>query len=182
MAAQKSTNKKRRSRKRARTTRPPAAKGPTRREQREQRQAAAERQAYSSQRPAGTVGERPPSPFGGVPVSEIAIFVGAVGLVVGLIASIAAALIVGTVVCTAGVLEITVREHFSGFRSHSTLLAAIPAVGLEVALVLAFGHPRNRGLLLLAVVPVFGLCFWLLRRRFEVARQARLARPPAPRS
>ncbi|MBV9310791.1 MAG: hypothetical protein JOZ73_08160, partial [Solirubrobacterales bacterium] len=136
MAAQKGTSKKRRSRKRAGTARPPAAKGPTRREQREQRQATAERQARASQQLAGTVGERPPGPFGAVPVSEIAIFVGAVGLVVGLVASIAAALIVGIAVCTAGVLEITVREHFSGFRSHSTLLAAIPAVGLEVALVL----------------------------------------------
>jgi hypothetical protein len=102
--------------------------------------------------------------------------------VIGLISSIGPALIVGIAVCTVGVLEITVREHFSGFRSHSTLLAAVPAVALEIALVLAFGAPRNRALLLLAVVPVFGLCFWQLRKRFAHARQARLARPPGPRA
>ena len=38
------------------------------------------------------------------------------------------ALAVGVVVCTLGVLEVTAREHFSGYRSHATLLAAIPAV------------------------------------------------------
>ena len=99
-----------------------------------------------------------------------------------MVSSIGPALIVGIAVCTAGVLEITVREHFSGFRSHSTLLAAVPAVALEIALVLAFGAPRNRALLALAVVPVFGVCFWLLRKRFAQARQARLARPPGPRA
>jgi len=40
--------------------------------------------------------------------------------------------------------------------------------------------PRERGLLLLAVVPVYAILFWLLRKRFLTARQARLARPPAP--
>ena len=159
----------------------------TRREDRAGRQAiAAERQAVAaheqrrSHRQLGTVGERPPSPFGGLPVSEIAIFAGAVGLIVGLIQGGGLALIVGVIVCTLGVVEVTAREHFSGYRSHSTLLAAIPAVGVAVALVLAFGQPRNRALLLLPAVPVYALLFWLLRRRFMAARQTRLARPPAP--
>jgi hypothetical protein len=29
-------------------------------------------------------------------------------------------------------------------------------------------------------VPVYAFLFWQLRKRFMVARQARLARPPAP--
>jgi hypothetical protein len=129
--------------------------------------------------PLGAVGERPQSPFGGLPVSEVAIFAGGVGMVVGLIQG-GPSLIVGIVVCALGVLEVTAREHFSGYRSHTTLLAAIPAVGVEGALVTAIGSPRQRALLLLAVVPVYAGVFWLLRKRFQVARQARIARPPTP--
>jgi len=110
----------------------------------------------------------------------VAIFAGAIGLIVGLIQGGGPALIVGVIVCTLGVLEVTAREHFSGYRSHATLLAGIPAVGVELALVAAVGVPRERGLLLLAVVPVYAILFWLLRKRFLTARQARLARPPAP--
>jgi hypothetical protein len=76
------------------------------------------------------------------------------------------------------VIEVTAREHFSGYRSHATLLAAIPAVAVVVGLSVALGQPRDRGLLLLAGVPVFGGLFWLLRRRFQAARQMRVARLP----
>ena len=129
--------------------------------------------------PTGTYGERPPSPFGGLPISELAILAGGVAFIVGVIQSGGPALIAGAIICTLGVVEVTAREHFSGYRSHAMLLAALPAVGVETALVAAFGAPRTRALLLLAVVPVFALGFWLLRKRFETARQARIARPPA---
>ena len=138
----------------------------------------AERERRAGQRTLGTVGERPPGPFGGLPVSEIAIFAGLVGLIVGLIQG-GIVVVVGIAVCALGVLEITAREHFSGFRSHTMLLAAVPAVGIEIVLVETVA-PRQRAVLLVAVVPVFAACFWFLRRRFQVARQARLARPPAP--
>lgn len=131
-------------------------------------------------RAPGTVGERPASPFGGLPASELAIAIGLVGVVVGYFDSNAVAAVTGAVVCGLGVLEVTAREHFSGFRSHSMLLAGFPAVILETLLVVLFGEPSDRMLLFLPIVPVFGICFWLLRQRFEAARQARLARPPAP--
>ena len=108
-------------------------------------------------------------------------FAGAVGVIVGLIQGGGAALIVGIVVCTLGVVEVTAREHFSGYRSHAMLLAAIPAVAVEVIVVVAVGAPgqrRDRALMLLAVVPVFGVLFWLLRKRFQAARQARVRRAP----
>jgi hypothetical protein len=126
--------------------------------------------------PVGTYGERPPSPFGGLPVSEIAIFVGAIGVIAGLIQGGGPALIVGVIVCTLGVVEVTVREHFSGYRSHTMLLAALPAVGAETAVVAAVGEPSTRGLLLLVVVPVYAGVFWVLRKRFQISRQARVAR------
>ncbi|MBV9424327.1 MAG: hypothetical protein JOZ98_15545 [Solirubrobacterales bacterium] len=140
----------------------------------------ASRQQRRARSPMGAYGERPPSPFGGLPVSEIAIFAGAVGLIIGLIEGGGPALIVGVVVCTLGVVEVTAREHFSGYRSHATLLAALPAVGAGVAFVAVMGTPRSRALVLLVVVPVYAILFWFLRSRFQAARQARVARPPAP--
>lgn len=125
-------------------------------------------------------GERPPSPFGGLPVSELAILVGLITGVVGFVKGGGPALIVGLAVCALGVVEVTAREHFSGYRSHALLLAAIPAIAVEAGVVAAFGEPRRRPLLLVVVVPVFGILFLALRRRFASARQARLARPPAP--
>ncbi len=135
-----------------------------------------------AKRQLGTEGERPPSPFGGFPVSEIAIFVGAIGAAVGVIQGGGVALVVGLIVCTLGVVEVTAREHFSGFRSHTSLLAAIPAVAAGIGVVVIFGQPRQRSTVLVAVVPVYGVVFWLLRKRFLSARQARIARPRAPRS
>jgi hypothetical protein len=114
-----------------------------------------------------------------LPVSEIAIFAGAVGLIVGLIRGGGPAVIAGVVVCTLGVVEITAREHFSGYRSHTVLLAALPAVAAEVLFVALVGEPNPRLLLLAVIVPIYAALFWLLRRQFARARQTRVARPPA---
>jgi hypothetical protein len=183
VAGQKS---KRRSRKRRNPSGAPPRVAPSSRrelrtELRAERSATTVRQQRRAQRQLGTEGERPPSPFGGLPVSEVAIFAGGVGAAVGLFQGGGAALVVGLIVCTLGVVEVTAREHFSGFRSHASLLAAIPAVAVGVAVVIVFGQPRQRSVVLLAVVPVYAGVFWLLRKRFLRARQARVARPPAPR-
>ncbi len=157
----------------------PRAAPSHRREQRSERQAPATSRERATRRPAGTYGERPPSPFGGLPVSEIAIFAGAVGLIVGLARGGGPALIAGIAVCTLGVVEVTAREHFSGYRSHTVLLAALPAVAAEVLFVALVGEPNPRLLLLAVIVPIYGVLFWVLRRQFARARQARVARPPA---
>jgi hypothetical protein len=130
-----------------------------------------------------TYGERPNSVFHPIPVAELAILIGLVAVIVGAASANRAALLVGVAVCVLGVLEVTAREHFSGYRSHATLLAAVPAVGLVAASVAAFGTPSQRGtreLMLVAAVPVFGVVFWALRKRFRAARQARIVRPPVP--
>jgi hypothetical protein len=127
-----------------------------------------------------TFGDPPANPFGGVPVAEVAILAGAVAVVVGLMAPAAPALVVGVIVCTLGVTEFSAREHFSGYRSHATLLAGIPAVGIGVAMIALLGGSLGRGTLLFVVLPVFVVLFWLLRRRFRTARQARVVKPPAP--
>src|SRR5262249_15812835 len=148
VAGQKS---KRRSRKRHSATRAPRAVPSQRREQKAERQVAVDRERRRSQRQLGTEGERPPSPFGAIPVSGIAIFAGLVAIGVWLIRGGTATLIVGLVVCTLGVLEVTAREHFSGYRSHTTLLSALPAVAIAIALVSAIGSIKDRAPLLIAV-------------------------------
>ena len=134
-----------------------------------------EREVKRGERVLGREGERPESPFGGLPISELAILVGVIASVIGFIQGGGPALIVGLIVCALGVIEVTAREHFSGYRSHTALLAAIPSVALEAGVVLAF-KPSQRAVLVLAVVPVFAGLFWWLRRRFLIARQARVAR------
>jgi hypothetical protein len=173
VAGQKSKRKKRN------PSAAPRAVRSARREQRAERVAVAVRERPKGPSSLAKLGERPESPFGGLPISELAILAGGVGLVVGFIQGGGAALIVGFIVCAAGVAEVTAREHFSGYRSHAMLLAAIPAVGLEIILVETVGsNMKNRSVLLLAVAPVILLLFWLLRKRFQAARQTRIARPP----
>lgn len=128
----------------------------------------------------GTYGEAPESPFGGLPVSEFVILVGGVAVVFGFVSSTPAVWAAGIVLCTLGVIEFSAREHFSGYRSHTLMLAAIPAVAVGIALIALLGGSLTRGPLLLVVVAVFAVCFWLLRKRFRAARHARIAKPPAP--
>jgi hypothetical protein len=170
---------KRRSRKpRGGTAKAPRAVPSARREQRAARVQQLERSTLATNRVLGTVGERPRGLFGDLPVSEILILLGIIGIVAGVINGGGPALLVGVGVCALAVLEITVREHFSGFRSHTSLLAAVPALIVETVLVEVVGVPSVPILLFLPIIPVFALGFWQLRRMFQVARQTRLARPP----
>jgi hypothetical protein len=168
--------KSKRSRRRRKADTAPRAVASSRRDERILRAAEAERERQRSRRQLGKEGQRPEGPFAGLPVSEVAILLGIIGSVFGFLNGGGPALVVGLVVCALGVCEITAREHFSGYRSHTALLAAIPAVAIEAGLVALVGEPKQRGLLLLVVVPVFAILFWLLRRRFLTARQARVAR------
>lgn len=105
----------------------------------------------------------------------MAILAGGIATLVGFLRGGGLPLLVGIALCALGVLEFTAREHFSGYRSHTLLLAAFPAAAVALALAQAFGQPRQRVLVLAPALPVFLLGFWLLRRRFLAARQARLA-------
>jgi hypothetical protein len=168
---------KRRSRKRRNTASGPRAATSPRRAERAERQAAAASERVRTQRQLGTEGERPASPFGGLPVSEIAIFAGLVAIIVWLIRGGTATLVVGLAVTALGVVEFTAREHFSGYRSHTSLLAAIPALAIGIGVISAVGDKADRAPLLLAVSgSLFALLFWFLRRRFQIARQARVVR------
>lgn len=111
--------------------------------------------------------ERPPAPWGSFPLVElaslVAIVIGIAGLVIGgnrgrTMLGLAAAL--GSL---AG-LELSAREHFAGFRSHSALLGGTAAVAIMAALFFA-GAPTF--LLPPLGAAVFGVGFWLLRGTFK---------------
>jgi hypothetical protein len=87
--------------------------------------------ARAARRRAGD--DRPPALWGDFPLSEIVVFVGILLLIAGFFVSppqgfvmIAVGLALGSL---AG-LELSIREHFAGYRSHTLVLAA--AVGVPV--------------------------------------------------
>jgi hypothetical protein len=178
MASPKAARRSRK--KRSAGTTPRAVASPRRdRAAQDARRSARAARAQRQSRSDSTYGERPESLFGAVPVSEIAIFAGAIALVVGWLNRSGVTLVVGVLVCALGVVEVTAREHFSGYRSHSTLLAGIVAIAVETVLGIVVA-PHNRLLLLIIVVPVFAVAFKVFRDRFTIARQARVrAIPPA---
>jgi uncharacterized membrane protein YhiD involved in acid resistance len=61
-------------------------------------------------------------------------------------------------------LEVSIREHFAGYRSHTTVLAAVPAV---VTMAILFFTRAPRGAMLAAGVVVFGAAFYGLRELFK---------------
>ncbi|HEY7257303.1 MAG TPA: hypothetical protein VH476_11555 [Solirubrobacterales bacterium] len=93
--------------------------------------------------------ERPPAPWGSFPLSELTVLAGIILLIIGFIGGSPTALGVGIVLGALGGLEVSVREHFAGYRSHSTLLAGTVLVvvtggllylsGLALPICLALG-------------------------------------------
>ena len=84
----------------------------------------------------------PPALWGSFPLSEIVVAIGLVLLIGGLFLPPARGKVVigvGLVLASLAGLELSIREHFSGYRSHTALLAGATGVA-TVALVLALGH------------------------------------------
>ena len=73
----------------------------------------------------------PPAPWGSFPLVELVILIGIVMLVLGFIVGGGRGTVMiatGFALASLGGLELSVREHFSGYRSHTTLLAGLLAV------------------------------------------------------
>jgi hypothetical protein len=125
------------------------------------------RRTYSRGRPS--IDDRPPAPWGNFPLSELAVLVSIVLIILSFVVRgdqgvvmFAAGLLLGTL---AG-LEVSIREHFAGFRSHSTLLAGSAAIVTITAIALAAGEVFVP-VLLAAGLAVFGIVFWSLREAFK---------------
>ncbi len=111
--------------------------------------------------------ERPPAPWGSFPLVEIAVLVGLVMLVIGFVRQDPLTVGVGLVLGSLAGLELSVREHFAGYRSHTFLLAGTAFVITVAALF------YMAGLILLACLGggtiVFAAAFLLLRAAFRRA-------------
>lgn len=67
--------------------------------------------------------DRPPAPWGSVPLAELVILAGIVSLAIGVFGNHPTAIGLGVALAGLGGMEIAIREHFAGYRSHSSLLA-----------------------------------------------------------
>jgi hypothetical protein len=116
------------------------------------------------------IDERPKAPWHPFPLVEISVLIGIVCIAVGFFSRDSSmgrlVLGLGFVLGALGGLDTTVREHWAGYRSHTLVLAAFPAVAAAVLSALA-GAPR-------VVVPIVALAVFLaafvaLRRVWERA-------------
>ena len=132
-------------------------------------------------RDPGSLGERPQAPWHPLPLSELLILIGAIGTAFGLIRGTsggAPVLFAGLAAVVIGTVEVTLREHLSGYRSHSLILALAPTIVFYTAVILivAAFTPVPRALKVALLVPdvaLFALVFKLLRARFLDARRER---------
>ncbi len=127
-------------------------------------------------------GERPQAPWHPLPLSELLILIGAIGAMVAFLRGIEkhGALVGASIGAVAiGTIEVTLREHLSGFRSHTLMLSAIPAVVFHTAVVLVVLVVANQApsWLSIALLPLdvalVLVCFKLLRARYADARRER---------
>lgn len=115
--------------------------------------------------------EAPPAPWSPFPLVELCILAGLICILVGFFAGgerRGLLLVIGFALVCLSAIEVSVREHFAGFRSHTTLLAAVAGVLTAVPLYLATALPQE--VLLITAVLVFLVVFGVLRAAF--ARRA----------
>jgi hypothetical protein len=112
--------------------------------------------------------EAPKAPWSPFPLVELVVLVALVLIVLGFVTDgprRGALLGCGFALVTLAGLELAIREHFAGYRSHSTLLAAAAAIAVDAPLYLLTGIPQL--MLLVAGVAIFGLVHVLLRGAFR---------------
>jgi hypothetical protein len=93
---------------------------------------AAEPKPAPAARRSTRLDDAPPPPWGSFPLIELSVLLGLVFLVAGFFfvegdrgaILIGAGLALGSI----GGLELSIREHFAGYRSHTLILAGIPAL------------------------------------------------------
>jgi hypothetical protein len=111
--------------------------------------------------------ERPPAPWGSAPLAELAILAGIICLAIGIFGSHETLIGVGVGLAAVGGMEVSIREHFAGYRSHTTLLAGFVFVVVVAVLFYA------AGLVLAYALPIGAVCFavsfYLARRAFQRA-------------
>jgi hypothetical protein len=112
--------------------------------------------------------EAPLAPWHPFPLVELCILVGIVLLAVGFFGGRIGALVMGFVLVALASLELTIREHFAGYRSHSLVLA-LATTFLVGAPLWATGL-LSRPVMIAVGAVIAVVAFFALRRAF--ARRA----------
>ena len=111
--------------------------------------------------------ERPPAPWGNAPLAELVILAGIISLAIGIFGANPTAIGIGVALAGLGGLEVSVREHFAGYRSHTTLLAGAVFV-LTTGLVF-YAADQILAVALAIGAAAFAIVFYLARRSFQRA-------------
>ena len=116
--------------------------------------------------------EPPPAPWGAFPLTEIVVLLALIFGIVGFIkfdtrsgkVMVGAAMALGSL----GGLEVSIREHFAGYRSHTSLLAGSCGVTMMILVYVIAGTAGLAvvGLAVAVGVIVFVLAFDALRQAF----------------
>src|SRR3954469_25698938 len=137
---------------------------------RAERDEARRRRAREASRPASRRSDpRLPAPWGPFPLTELVVLL-AIGLLIGAFivrgergrTMLAAGLLLGSL----GGLEVSIREHFAGYRSHTTIFAAAAGV-LTIVVVTLIVHPIKLWIVALIALAMFCLTFYLAREAFK---------------
>ncbi|MEA2443632.1 MAG: hypothetical protein QOJ12_924 [Thermoleophilales bacterium] len=113
--------------------------------------------------------ERPPAPWGSFPLVELCVLLAIVLLIAGFVVGGgrgATMIAMGLALGSLGGLELSIREHFAGYRSHTTLLAGAVAVIVGTLVAVVAGKILIPVLIAVGVV-VFGASFYVFRRVFR---------------
>jgi hypothetical protein len=111
--------------------------------------------------------DRPPAPWGNFPLAELVILGGIVSLIIGIVGQHPTALGVGVALAGLGGMEVAIREHFAGYRSHTTLLAG--AVFVFTVGGLFYLADQVLAVALGVGAVTFAIAFFLARRAFQRA-------------
>src|SRR5215204_4451933 len=125
-----------------------------------------------------SIEDRPKPPWHPVPLVELCVLVGIVLLALGALDLQSdrgkLMLVLGMGLGSLGGLDTALREHLAGYRSHTTVIAALPAVTAAAA---AYFARVPWIVVVVAAVAVFCGVFWWMRRIFmRNASRARRAR------
>jgi hypothetical protein len=113
---------------------------------------------------------RPDAIWAPFPLTEIGMAVGIALFLGGFASSNTWLLTIGVAVLSIVVAELCLREHFSGFRSHSVLLGLLPVTTAHMLVVLLVTNGWRGPVVLLADLAIAAGLAWWLRERFGVAQ------------
>ncbi|MGC1166168.1 MAG: hypothetical protein WA862_08665 [Solirubrobacterales bacterium] len=137
---------------------------------RPKRAAPPEKAAVGAPKPAlrvATPDDRPPAPWGKVPLAELTILAGIVSLIIGVVGGHPTAIGIGVALAGLGGIEVAIREHLAGYRSHTTLLAG--AVFVFTVGGLFYLADQILAVALAVGAVAFAIAFYLARRAFQRA-------------